>query len=204
MRLKHLQPRSAPRSAGLYSRTTPLITWHLRSTRLSSHRTVCRAADPERLARQSRTLVIAGAPVHRAGSFSDCVHAIVPTLLGDLPLGGKTKKECAALVKKCLDRWSPLLARFVQSNTEQACLLKAVGQLAAPVAGSVALFEVFTNILKVLYDLDVLTEDAILTWADGAEGTSQGSAAAILRAQAAGLVNWLREADESSASSASS
>ena len=42
----------------------------------------------------------------------------------------------------------------------------------------------------------MLSEEAILYWATAAEAAEPGSDAARLRAQADGLVNWLREAEE--------
>ena len=75
--------------------------------------------------------------------------------MGDLPLAGRPKKENAAALKKCLQRWSPLLLRFVQSRADHNTLLESVASLAAPSgeggANGAALFDVFENALKLLY-----------------------------------------------------
>ena len=57
---------------------------------------------------------------------------------------------------------------------------------------------VFSHLLLALYESELLPEEAILAWADGAARAPAGSTLHKLHAQSAGLLNWLREAEEES------
>ena len=57
---------------------------------------------------------------------------------------------------------------------------------------------VFSHLLLALYESELLPEEAILAWADGAARAPAGSTLHRLHAQSAGLLNWLREAEEES------
>ena len=109
-------------------------------------------------------------------TFSDCVHAIVPSLLGDLPLERRPKKEKVGLVKGCLKRWAPLLSRFVHSDAEQRAILEEATALCSRGGGSgEAWLEVFEHVLHGLYEAEVLSEPAVLRWADEAAAAADGS-----------------------------
>ena len=57
---------------------------------------------------------------------------------------------------------------------------------------------VFSRLLLELYESELLPEEAILAWADDAARAPPGSNLHKLHAQSAGLLNWLREAEEES------
>ena len=58
------------------------------------------------------------------------------------------------------------------------------------------------QVLKLLYDEDVVSEEALLQWADEKEHASEDERAFL--AKAAQLIQWLREADSESDAEGSS
>ena len=79
-------------------------------------------------------------------TFADCVRAIVPALLEDVAQAPSKKAKVGA-IKKLVERWAPLLLKFVQSKKDQRALVEAVVEsceLHPP------LVEVFDFILKLL------------------------------------------------------
>ena len=56
----------------------------------------------------------------------------------------------------------------------------------------------FEHLLLALYEAEILPEDAILAWADGAARAAPGSVLHKLHAQCQGLLQWLQEAEEES------
>ena len=99
------------------------------------------------------------------------------------------------MLKKCIARWDQLLSRFVQSRAEQAVLLGALGSLCT---ASESFADVYEHSLHALYesDAEVLSEAAVLEWADAAEQAADGSDEKRLLKLADKFVTWLREADE--------
>ena len=72
--------------------------------------------------------------------------------------------------------------------------LQACCEVSPPLA------EVFEHVLLQLYELDgeLLPEEAIFAWADGAARAPAGSALRRLHDQAKPVLDWLKEADEES------
>ena len=128
-------------------------------------------------------------------SFADCVQAILPALLETLDLDElPSAKKRVGAVKACLGRWGALLARFVQSPTEQDTLLTA---LVRHCDADETAREIFEHIANALYDCDddILEEAAIERWAAAAAEEEEGSLPRRLLKQADAFLTWLREAD---------
>ena len=96
-------------------------------------------------------------------TFADSVRAIVPPLLAEAA-SAPTKKAKVANLKRSLEKWAPLLKKFVQSKADQRALVEGVA--AACEQANEGLLEVFDHALKLLYDRedDLLDEQAILKW----------------------------------------
>jgi len=113
----------------------------------------------------------------------------------------KDANECLTRVTKHVKRYAPLLSKFLKSEDDQVeCLLtleEFCGEEGAfkecqgkHIASS------FAKILHLLYDSDVLTESAVLAWADEKEGAEEKDLHFLKRA--APFVKWLREAESES------
>jgi len=96
-----------------------------------------------------------------------------------------------------------VLKKFVVGNKGQEGVLGAIVELCG--VREASLIKSVPNVLKTLYDLDVLDEEAIVSWArskaasangNGAGGS--GGAATKVKASAAVFVTWLTTAEEES------
>ena len=117
------------------------------------------------------------------------------TRVGDFTVLWKLGEGEFGAVKACLGRWGALLARFVQSPTEQDTLLAA---LVRHCEADEAAREIFEHVANALFDCDddILAEAAIERWAATAAEEDEGSLPRRLLKQADAFLTWLREADE--------
>jgi len=143
-------------------------------------------------------------------SPSDCALPVLAALLAPLappplappPLaaaaeadGAGTAKARLAQAKAKLRQAAPLLGALGTGAVAHAALLAAL-QARSEAEGAVG--AVFSHLLLELYESELLPEEAILAWADGAARAAPGSMLHKLHAQSAGLLNWLQEAEEES------
>ena len=142
-------------------------------------------------------------------SPSDCALPVLAALLAPLapplaplPLaaaaeadGAATAKARLAQAKARLRQAAPLLKALGSGAVAHAALLAA---LQARSEAQPAVGAVFSHLLLQLYERELLPEEAILAWADGAARAAPGSMLHKLHAQSAGLLNWLQEAEEES------
>ena len=139
-------------------------------------------------------------------SPSDCALPVLAALLAPLapPLaaaaeaeadGAGTAKARLAQAKGKLRQAAPLLGALGTGAVAHAALLAA---LQARSEAEAAVGAVFSHLLLQLYESELLPEEAILAWADGAARAAPGSMLHKLHAQSAGLLNWLQEAEEES------
>ena len=127
---------------------------------------------------------------------------LAPLPLAPLPLaaaaeadGAATAKARLAQAKARLRQAAPLLKALGSGAVAHAALLAA---LQARSEAQPAVGAVFSHLLLQLYESELLPEEAILAWADGAARAAPGSMLHKLHAQSAGLLNWLQEAEEES------
>ncbi|KAL1503158.1 hypothetical protein AB1Y20_011217 [Prymnesium parvum] len=128
-------------------------------------------------------------------SFADCIVAIVPALLEELPLSGKSKKERLTEVKRCLNKWGALLKRFTQTRSDQVELMAVLAETAV---ASSDLSDIFELILNYVYerDDDLLPEEAILQWADEAAKDDSTGRELLEHPGTKKFLEWLRNAEE--------
>mmetsp|Transcript_26665 Transcript_26665/g.67014 ORF Transcript_26665/g.67014 Transcript_26665/m.67014 type:complete len:656 (-) Transcript_26665:43-2010(-) len=105
-----------------------------------------------------------------------------------------TAKQRLDVIKKAMKKWMAVISAFVKAVDEQVDLIYAVKHFCgmpdhAAIKGS------FQTILKILYDLDVLGEEAVLTWATEMEESCLDLDREFLK-QCSKFITWLKEASE--------
>jgi translation initiation factor eIF-2B subunit epsilon len=113
------------------------------------------------------------------------------------------RQELLSRLQARLTKWKDLLMRFVKSEEEQVELLLTLEEYCEEEGG----FEnehghqfeaVFVLVLKLLYDLDIVVEDAILSWADEKDLAEEQERKYLQKASQ--FVTWLREAEDEESS----
>ena len=127
----------------------------------------------------------------------DCLRPTLEALLAGAADGAAPKKARLAASKAALGGAAALIGGLGSGAVAQVALLAA---LQACCEVSPPLAEVFEHVLLQLYELDgeLLPEEAIFAWADGAARAPAGSALRRLHDQAKPVLDWLKEADEES------
>lgn len=96
-----------------------------------------------------------------------------------------------------LKEWAPLLQRFLKSQDEQVELLLTLEEYCEEERDHTAhghCFEaVFQQVVKLLYDDDIIEEDAVLVWADEKQMAEEDERKYLKKAAA--FIAWLREAE---------
>ncbi|BDA43794.1 Translation initiation factor eIF-2B subunit epsilon [Coccomyxa sp. Obi] len=111
------------------------------------------------------------------------------------------KTELLTRLQRLLKTWAPLLQKFLRSEDDQVDLLLTLEEF----CGEEGVFEgtgeqgslfsaVFAKVLQLLYDTDVIEEDAFFKWAD--EKANAEAEDRVFLAKAAEFIKWLREAEE--------
>ncbi|KAG2491384.1 hypothetical protein HYH03_010176 [Edaphochlamys debaryana] len=105
--------------------------------------------------------------------------------------------------KQLLSDWRDLLQRFLKSEDDQVELLLTLeeycsceGVFEADGSGGAAYAPIFAHILRQLYDSDVVSEEALLTWADEKKAADAEERCYVEAADVARFLEWLREDDE--------
>jgi len=106
--------------------------------------------------------------------------------------------ECILRVKKHVKRYAPLLAKFLKSEDDQVEVLLTLEEFCAEEGAfkdcqGKRVANAFAKLLHLLYDADVLSESAILAWADEKDGADEKDL--VFLKKAAPFVKWLREAE---------
>eukprot|EP00192_Tetraselmis_astigmatica_P001161 CAMPEP_0117697634 /NCGR_PEP_ID=MMETSP0804-20121206/29346_1 /TAXON_ID=1074897 /ORGANISM="Tetraselmis astigmatica, Strain CCMP880" /LENGTH=1323 /DNA_ID=CAMNT_0005511923 /DNA_START=85 /DNA_END=4056 /DNA_ORIENTATION=+ len=108
-----------------------------------------------------------------------------------------TATSAPAAMKEAVDKWGPLVRHFARGDSDQVAVLAAVQQLAEGRGEWGEAGKLFTDVsarlLKLLYDEDVVSEEAIFEWEAKARKTTGDSRFLLL---AAPLIKWLREAED--------
>ncbi len=121
-----------------------------------------------------------------------CVGAAWEALLGAAQAGAKGAAQLPAALVKQLRGWAKLLAAAAPSRKGQAELL---GRVQSSCYDDTALLKSFADIVRHLYDKDVLSEEAVLAWYK--RGANPKGRAVFVK-DLEKFVNWLQEAEEES------
>eukprot|EP00742_Colponemidia_sp_Colp-10_P005517 GILJ01005895.1.p1 GENE.GILJ01005895.1~~GILJ01005895.1.p1 ORF type:complete len:689 (-),score=134.44 GILJ01005895.1:248-2314(-) len=124
-------------------------------------------------------------------SFSDCIDAFMPVIF-DLADPNLALKQYIAALTKVLQHWAPFMKKFLFSRFEQESMIRTIETYALEHDKFASCFHC---VLQVLYQVEVLAEDAILDWAAETESSDDEHKQKFFK-QATPFVDWLKAADE--------
>lgn len=108
----------------------------------------------------------------------------------------------AAAAKKLLTTWAPTFTTLLKTKADRMALLRGLEAAVIASGDHAARLGTLAQImLKTLYDVDVLDEEAILAWAASAKQRAEGNGEkgpAALLAKVQAFITWLQEAEEDS------
>lgn len=94
--------------------------------------------------------------------------------------------------KELVAKWQELFSEFIPLETDEVDFVYSVCGLALEREN---LFKHTLMMVDTFYENEVLTEDAILKWADGLEESPDADDKRILE-QCSDFIEWLRDGDE--------
>ncbi len=102
-------------------------------------------------------------------------------------------------VKEVIQEWKPLLSALGYSIKEELAMVR---QLERMTIDSSPLVQISPYILQLLYHMDVVSEDALLEWAEEQAAKAEGSDGSLLdlfnAPKTQEFISWLREEEEES------
>ncbi|EGC31039.1 hypothetical protein DICPUDRAFT_40532 [Dictyostelium purpureum] len=122
----------------------------------------------------------------------DCLAAILPVLLEHPNINTVSAKDLSAFIVKRISSYSPLLVKF-SSEDNQVDLIFKIQDFCDE---NEQYKSVFQLILHRLYDNDVISEDAILEWAQEIEDDEEDEGFYLKKCTE--LIKWLKSAEEES------
>ena len=127
-------------------------------------------------------------------TFSECGGLVLRELLL-LALGGadSSPKGLLKMVLQEVKKWGSLLKRFVYESDDGVELLLTLEEMCEEPNG-IRFRQLFPNIIKALYDYDVVDEEGFLQWAEEKQH-ADAEDRKYLDASAK-FIQWLQEADE--------
>ncbi|KAI8066716.1 nucleotide-diphospho-sugar transferase [Gongronella butleri] len=135
-------------------------------------------------------LEITGLRMSSNGKYSDVREVLIPAVMNHIDLANP-----AASLKKVMMHWGPLIGKVVHKMEDQ---VHALTLLQKHCATNAALGKLFLSSLQILYNIDVIEEDAVMTWYS-TSASKDGSAEELkLRERATKFIEWLNEAEEES------
>ncbi|XP_011621032.1 translation initiation factor eIF-2B subunit epsilon isoform X1 [Amborella trichopoda] len=126
-------------------------------------------------------------------TVSDCAGALFHTVLklGVESLSG-TSRGLFLNAKEEIVKWKGLLKNYLQSEDDEVEVLLKFEEICLESLREYS--PIFCSILQVLYDEEIVTEDAILKWASEKQGADESDK--IFLKQCEGYIQWLMEAEE--------
>ena len=164
-------------------------------------------------AQENAVVELQGLKMAENRTFADIARYVLMTIIGlTLPAHGKTSREnvklypetepanTTELLKRLrvrLKEWAPLLSRFLRSEDDQVEALLTLEEFCLEDEvfrgmGGSACVPSFAKILHILYDMDVISEDSILAWAEEKTDADEADKKFLKLAQP--FINWLEEA----------
>ncbi|KAE8684741.1 uridylate kinase isoform 2 [Hibiscus syriacus] len=103
-------------------------------------------------------------------------------------IGCELHKNAADIISK----WQKLLKSFLHDIDEEIEVILKFEEMCLESAKEFA--TLFPQILHLLYDKEILQEDALLRWADEKEGADEADKVFLKRSEK--FIQWLKEAEE--------
>ncbi|KAJ0966515.1 hypothetical protein J5N97_023432 [Dioscorea zingiberensis] len=126
-------------------------------------------------------------------SHSDCAGALFHAIMKSaLAIPYSNNRELLENTVKEIKTWKNLLKNYLRSQDEEIEILLKFEEICLETTKEFR--PLFSSILSQLYDMDILTEDAILSWAKEKEGADESDK--IFVKQAEPFIMWLKEASE--------
>ncbi len=171
-------------------------------------------------AQENAVVELQGLKMAENRTFADIARYVLMTIIGlTLPANTKTSRENVKLypesapsgtpellkrLRARLKEWAPLLARFLKSEDDQVEALLTLEDFCAEeevfkgMGGSVCTPS-FAKILHTLYDMDVISEESVLAWAEEKADADESEKKFLNLARP--FVDWLEEASSEEESS---
>eukprot|EP00735_Rhodelphis_limneticus_P006512 TRINITY_DN18929_c0_g1::TRINITY_DN18929_c0_g1_i1::g.1421::m.1421 TRINITY_DN18929_c0_g1::TRINITY_DN18929_c0_g1_i1::g.1421 ORF type:complete len:682 (-),score=163.39,sp/Q54RF3/EI2BE_DICDI/35.78/1e-136,W2/PF02020.13/6.4e-22,Hexapep/PF00132.19/0.29,Hexapep/PF00132.19/0.059,Hexapep/PF00132.19/0.00016,Hexapep/PF00132.19/22,Hexapep/PF00132.19/0.00058,NTP_transferase/PF00483.18/2.8e-07,Hexapep_2/PF14602.1/0.011,Hexapep_2/PF14602.1/0.045,Hexapep_2/PF14602.1/0.31,NTP_transf_3/PF12804.2/0.022 TRINITY_DN189 len=146
----------------------------------------------EKISIDNLALEINGLKFAHNRTFNQCVEAILTVILDSVDTTVQPK-QFIVNVKTAIKTWHKLIRRFMFGEEDQVELILTIEDYCTD---HEKMFAVFHHILHVLYDLDVLSEESILQWAEEEEENNTVNKKFLEMCRP--LIKWLQEADEES------
>lgn len=177
----------------------------------------------ENIAQENVIIELNGLKIAENKTFADCARFILTTALGlclpppafvvdeytglyeseDLDSSKEGKLSLLRRSAHQMKRWSSLLQKFLKNDDDQVEVLLTLEEFCGGEGdfegtGECGAFfaSIFPQLLKVLYELDIIGENAILSWAEEKEFANENEKHFLHLAQP--FLDWLQEEEESS------
>lgn len=178
----------------------------------------------EKISHENVVIELNGLKIAEDRTFADCARYMLTTALGlCLPpphiiideykslynskdINSSTKEGRIELLRRAtmqLRQWQDLLQKFVRGEEDQVELLLTLeefcggeGDFEETGERGADYVEIFPQLLKTLYDLDVVSEEALMAWAKEKEMAEEEEKQFLRLAQP--FLDWLQEAEEES------
>lgn len=129
-------------------------------------------------------------------SHADCAGALFHSIMkAALVPPYSSKNELYANTVKEIIKWRNLLKNYLKTLDEEIEVILKFEEISLETTKE--FFPLFSNILSFLYDKEILSEEAILSWAEEKEGADESDK--IFTKQSEQFIKWLREASEEEA-----
>eukprot|EP00249_Psilotum_nudum_P016024 c25616_g1_i1 orf=549-2774(-) len=126
-------------------------------------------------------------------SFSDCAGAIFKAIMNlGLEQPHQTSSELFGNIKRVLLKWRNLLQNYLKTEDDEVEVLLKYEEICLDTGKEAALL--FSAVLQVLYDQDIISENAILSWASEKQGADESDKIFVKQSEA--FIKWLQEASE--------
>eukprot|EP00898_Chlorokybus_atmophyticus_P000815 jgi/Chlat1/1734/Chrsp13S02153 len=131
-------------------------------------------------------------------TFADCAGSLFTAILHlALDPPNPTLKQLLQRTQTAISKWSALLRRFLKTEDDQVEVLLAFEEYCAEEEASSGPGQGFTTlfakVLQILYDEDVLLEDAIMLWANEKKFADEADRRFLK--QCGQFLQWLQEAE---------
>ncbi|KAI9304462.1 nucleotide-diphospho-sugar transferase [Cunninghamella echinulata] len=135
-------------------------------------------------------LEITGLRMSSNGEYSDVREVLIPLIIEQVD-----KNNAMVSFKKVFTQWGPLIGKVTHKQDDQAHVLQL---LQTNCATNEIYGKIFLGALQILYNIDVIEEEAIMQWYNSDISKSGTAAEVKIREKAAKFVEWLNEAEEES------
>lgn len=141
-------------------------------------------------------------------TYSDCTKAAMLAMLDKMEIDpSMSAGKLVAALKSQLERWAPLLRKMSIGLDEERSIVNALEMAATsegPIGGTLGREPSFRFLLQTLHDEDVVSEEAILSWAaerreEGDDDSPRGKL--FLQQPTQDFLEWLEEESEEGDSS---